>query len=585
MPHDLGSRIWRRKSGRKLSPDGVSGQSTRDTTDSTHEIKPMDRQVDPLAETLSKYSRAIFHMRRQLHRDRLGLVFGAGLSAPWNVPKWEELNERIATSVSLDGAELKDCSETLLTQRLFEHYRNKVYENAGIERQHKPDFEREIRKGWKDIVYDALYQEVEEGKTGETLESEHPFISKYVEIMKCTPLTINYNLDDFIERILAGHSDRNEARGYETTWDIRLPFRSNSRVVYHPNGYLPQNKMEASENIVLSEDEFAERLLGAMMGNNASLLHHLSRNTCLFIGLSLGDETLKQLLRQVALSTPGQYHYYVHYCADNDAIDLEEKKAIAATNFGSFNLITLFLDNKGIADLGDLIGTGCGRKDNKDEVIIGIAQKNDIQTHYFNYVTGSVGSGKTSIVMHLRNLTAYEEWADPPIPQLGEDPDNLGEKIETVDSWVAEQFFKKNNRLGQEGPGVFVIDRCPLDPIAFTPADQRIAKAKRLQAKITPSTNQKIVRGRVILLIEDPEVLWLRNIMTEKKHTVERLQNMQSDLMKIYDCPGVITVETRHLTLPEVIKRVSEIIFLEAYLPEADISGQLAKIVKGEVHV
>jgi hypothetical protein len=73
--------------------------------------------------------------------------------------------------------------------------------------------------------------------------------------------------------------------------------------------------------------------------------------------------------------------------------------------------------------------------------------------------------------------------------------------------------------------------------------------------------------------------------MTEKKHTVERLQNMQSDLMKIYDCPGVITVETRHLTLPEVIKRVSEIIFLEAYLPEADISGQLAKIVKGEVHV
>lgn len=538
---------------------------------------------------LKEYAKPIFHMRRQLHRSRFGLIFGAGVSMPWKIPSWNELNQKIAKDPDVGGEDLidLDCSDTLLTQRLFEHYKARRYSEVSETERYTVRLDRRIRKEWRDIVHRQLYAKVPPGEDVEAFESEHGYISDYVKIMRHTALTVNYNFDDFLERILAHHRDEDEkyrTRGFEAAWDIRFPFRSDTRVVYHPNGYLPQNLMEASLQIVLSEDEFAEQLFGAMTGQNASLVHHLSRNTCLLIGLSLEDTTLKYLLRQVARGNPGQYHYYVHHCKADKKPTGSQKKAIAAANFDTYNLLTLFLCDEEIAALGRLLEDGCDSVEQKDLQIRGLAQAHNIRTNYCYYIVGAVGIGKSTQVMHFRNLIAYDEWFEPRSLSLARDPDTLDPgEVEALDRWIIDQFAKKNHKLAEESSGIFIIDRCPLDPVCFTPAEKWPEKAEKLLNTIAPGESQQVVDGRVILLLGDPGVLELRLIMTDKQYTEDRLARMQDDLKTIYDMPGVSVLDVSKMTLAEVTKQIARIIHMEDYQVPAKIHERMIKIKEGKV--
>lgn len=537
-------------------------------------------------QVLKEYARSIFHMRRQLHRNRFCLVFGAGVSKAWDVPNWQELNEKIAEDPDVSGEGFLDivCSNTIMTQRLFEHYKARRYSDEQVSEHHTVLLDRQIRKEWRDIIHRQLYAQSPAEEDIAEIEAQHPYISAYVKIMRLIPLTVNYNFDDFIERILAHHRDTDEVgrtRGFEVAWDMRFPFRSDKRVIYHPNGYLPHNIMEASEGIVLSEDEYAEQLFGALTGQYASLIHHLSRNTCLLIGLSLEDATLKHILRQVARTNPGQYHYYVHHYKLGKEPTDSEKKAVVSANFNTYNLVTLFLCDEKIAALGWLIGHECEIQDSakRDLKITRIANNHNVETRYYYYIVGAVGAGKSTAVLHFRNLVAYDEWFEPRSIKLGKDPDTLSpEEVEELDKYVIDQFAQKNHELSEETPGVFIIDRCPLDPVSFTPPKQWPQKADRLLDKIAPGEEQNVVDGRVVLLTNDPEVLELRLIMSEKEYRKERLDQMQEDLKIIYNMQGVDIIDTRKMTLHEIIKNIARIIHLEKYPPTANIQKRLIDI-------
>jgi hypothetical protein len=109
---------------------------------------------------------------------------------------------------------------------------------------------------------------------------------------------------------------------------------------------------------VFAEDAFADQLIASMSGHYSSLLHHLFKHTCLFIGISLDDSTLKHLLRQNARINPGHYHYYIAYVAPGETIDHDRIATVRAANFEVYNLITLFLNNEDIAALGTLLTAG-----------------------------------------------------------------------------------------------------------------------------------------------------------------------------------------------------------------------------------
>ena len=283
-------------------------------------------------------------MRQRLANSKFSLVFGAGISRDFGLPSWEVLIENMAKDHRVKGVTLykkiKDRPYGSKTQVLFQHFAAKqVKNNKG-----KSLSEGEIRSKWRNILRRQLYKN---GKKLVEIKGEHPYIGSFIEIIKKCPMTINYNFDDYLEQIL--QSEPAQQRIYETIWDPQLQTKRNQCVIYHPNGFLPKHEMERqSEGLVFCEDEYADQLIESMAGRYASLLHHYSQKTCLFIGLSLDDATLKHLLRQSAKLNPGHYHYYVVYQDGTVAPSQEEKEAIFQANFNLYNLITLFLTTKQI---------------------------------------------------------------------------------------------------------------------------------------------------------------------------------------------------------------------------------------------
>ncbi|GAH36776.1 unnamed protein product, partial [marine sediment metagenome] len=136
---------------------------------------------------------------------------------------------------------------------------------------------------------------------------------------------------------------------------------------------------------------------------------------CLFIGLSLKDSTLKHLLRKNAILHPGHIHYYVHFMEDDAVLDEKHRIAIRDANFEVYNLVTLFLDRKGIAALGQLLTS------TEDDIGL-LADEVGVSTSYRFFLTGSVAVGKSTSVSHFRSLLTHDEWLERKAAGMNIDP-------------------------------------------------------------------------------------------------------------------------------------------------------------------
>jgi hypothetical protein len=204
-------------------------------------------------------------------------------------------------------------------------------------------------------------------------------------------------------------------------------------------------------------------------------------------------------------------------------ISEDEREAIRKANFHVYNLITLFLSGDEIAGLGDLLHAGA----------------------------------------------IVDEWAEPRLPLLAKPWDTLNPvEMETCDSWIDKQFKIKNDKLRHEKFGIALIDRPPMDPLAFKCLAERPSKAKSLLGMICPGGKWEIVDGTVIFLKGDPKELAARVLATGRPgYNEKKLKKMEEDLDTIYKGEGVRTIDTRGMSIAEVAKRVSEIIHLDEYRP------------------
>lgn len=172
---------------------------------------------------------------------------------------------------------------------------------------------------------------------------------------------------------------------------------------------------------------------------NASLLHHISRSTCLFVGLYLVDETLRHLLRQSARVNPGNFHYYIQWREAGAARNRESERAISEANFEVYNLITLFLDDPEISALGRLITVN-------DNELVHVAEEEGIDLRYVYYLTGAISAGKTTTLSYLASLETYEEWTDTRHELLGKSwTDLTSDQWEEIDKWTLP-VCKKESR-------------------------------------------------------------------------------------------------------------------------------------------
>src|SRR5207245_7692448 len=105
--------------------------------------------------------------------------------------------------------------------------------------------ERFLESQWRHIVHECLYRDIPDDSS--KLYALDTIYKGFLAVIREAPITITYNLDDTIERLLLhtrSLADRETRRGSETVVDARLPFRSSMGVVYHPNGYVPSNLLE-----------------------------------------------------------------------------------------------------------------------------------------------------------------------------------------------------------------------------------------------------------------------------------------------------------------------------------------------------
>lgn len=543
----------------------------------------MDTFSEKHKEILCKHTRAIVHMRAQLNRKnhRLGLVFGSGLNSSFDLPSWEDLVSSIASDDEIKGSHLLEMdapsdSLSYKTEMIYQHYKRRklreIEENPEIDIR---AFEFDVAGRWIEVLRRHLYKGVN-GKFEEQIK-KHPYFRKLIPIIKKSQMTVTYNFDDYIERALAlvrNEKEQEDSKGYEIVTTPWTQFRRENAVIYHPNGIVPYEKMEVpSDRIIFSESTFADQLLGQSSGENSGILSHLSKNTCLFIGLSLEDETLRGVLSKSARKNPGSFHYYVMY---TEGMAESEEHAIRHANFQVYNLITLFLDSDGIAALLDLINC-------KEDDFLDLAAQVRKETRYRFYLTGPLGVGKSTAIHHLRNLMTYDEWLEPKIELLAKPWDSLSEEENnTIDNWVIKQWGLKNTRLRRDNVGIFVIDRGPIDPLAFTPENKRSDKAEKLINAYSPGeSDYGAMPGTLLLLTGDDKELTNRLKVSKREgYTAEKLSTMTKDLLEVYDEDNVKKFDTTGMSVEQMVKGISEIIHLEDYKPMdmhqrlKDISGK-----------
>ncbi|MCF6116870.1 SIR2 family protein [Mesorhizobium muleiense] len=533
---------------------------------------------------LKEAPRAIAHLRSQYRRRRLGLIFGSGIGKDLNFPDWIELVDRMARHPSIDavdminrfkeqGSAARPITRSLasVTQMLFSHYRARSIEQNKLKTPLSFVEEQNIKTTWLKVLHEELYKDLSKTARRKKINS-HPYLKSFMEIIKSTPLTVNYNFDDSLEQMLLqarNEREKDTTRGYEATDRPRTQFQRETAVIYHPNGYLPSTFSDgASSEVVFSDDAFQDQIISAATGKYLNLSNHLFSNTCLLIGLSLEDATLQSLLRQNAVSSPGNIHYVVQFTPSTSSRDREAEAAIFRANFESFNLYTLFLDQAGIEALSDLI--------KMEPTSFKMAfEKNPPKFVY--YLVGSVGAGKSTAAANFRNLTTYDEWIDERKPGLAKPEDSLSRKdVGELDSWIAEQFRKKNFALADCFDGIHIVDRAPLDPLTFGPPKARPTKAKRLLNKITDGGARKLARGHIIYLQSCVEDVRVRCSFKHKYWPDEKYQELIDNISEIYSELPYTTITTGGRDAGAVAKEIARVIFMETYSP-ADIGNELKR--------
>lgn len=520
--------------------------------------------------------KAVVHLRAQHRRKRLGLIFGSGASKDLGFPDWTALVRDIAADAKVDAKELLKSFQAVdgqdspltkslssITQMLFSHFRFRQVQKLGVEGPLTFLQEQSIRSEWLRIIHERLYNDIDPKKRRQTMNG-HPYLSSFKDIIKQSPMTVNYNFDDTLEKLLIGARDVAEqetTRGYEVVDRPNAQFQKDSSVIYHPNGFLPSEFSDgASADVVFSDDAFQDQLVSAATGKYMHLSNHLFKNTCLLVGLSLEDATLQSLLRQNAVSNSGHIHYIIHYAPKGKKRDKQAEKVIFEANFSSFNLYTLFLDGDGIRDLANTIllpestfklkNPGCALK-------------------FVYYLTGAIGSGKSTAAGNFRNLTTYDEWIDERLPDLAKPQKAVSKaKVPDMDAWIRTQFKKKNFALQEQDEGIHLVDRCPLDPLTFGTKEERPPKAKKLLEEIlSKDDGWKVQEGHIIHLDCDVGELTIRNSYKHKYWAESEIGDLLNNIEDVYGPLNPTKICTRGRTANEVAREVAKVVFLEEYKP------------------
>lgn len=273
-------------------------------------------QEDPLV--------AAGHLAVAIKRGTFVLLLGAGVSKGVGLPDWSELVQHCCaiTGAAFDPHELTGAMDDA-----YEH-------GAGLD----PPLTRD------EIVRTALYAELESSDGYQVEELRAPLLIGLGSLVMSgarngSTEVFTLNFDDVLESYLVAHGFAVQVitgDAFDVRGDVDVH-------IYHPHGYLPFGRKRASPDLVLSQDEFIERLSdNPEQPWPASFLSHLHGRVAIAIGLSFSDENLLQLCRRANkyLNRPLGYSLNVH---TEKQVKLLRRNGIIPVSFGSHDEIPDYL--------------------------------------------------------------------------------------------------------------------------------------------------------------------------------------------------------------------------------------------------
>jgi hypothetical protein len=243
------------------------------------------------------------HLKRRNQQGRLALFIEAGISHGCGLPGWDGLVQTLAVAAYQGGkASVRDAITNF----------NTVVQGRILKTRLKDRFNKAVA----DALYASRYE-------------ISPALNAIVSAGAWQICT--YNFDDLIEEAFAING---------------LPFQSltpgdalnadfTGTTVFHPHGFLTASMTAdecANTRIVLSEEDYHGLYANPYSWANLIQLSLLLSHTCLFVGASLTDPSIRRLLDTCVALPIGHLHYAI-FLTPVAGLDGDAKKAAQDLQF------------------------------------------------------------------------------------------------------------------------------------------------------------------------------------------------------------------------------------------------------------
>lgn len=216
--------------------------------------------------TDKNYDFPLKRLKERIRDNTVSLFLGAGVSASAGIVTWDSLLEQLCIKKGLSKID-SDIDSIIKGRYIVSQYKKdgKILD----------DFYDDM----KDILYPA---NVRPSKLIDSIAN----IAKEKNVES----VISYNYDNLLEESLKNKG----IRPYLSIYGNSRLSDLDSLPVYHVHGFIPISGSRS--DIVLGEREYHKIYQDVYNWGNVEQLHALTRNTCIFIGLSMKDPNLRRLL-------------------------------------------------------------------------------------------------------------------------------------------------------------------------------------------------------------------------------------------------------------------------------------------------
>lgn len=534
-----------------------------------------------------RFLRHLGHMRQRADEHRLGFAFGAGISQQAQVPMWGELierlypyyGERIPNTYKAPGH-----AATMTAQYIFNRFKRSKLDGASYE-ENPAVLNITIDNDWYRLIHEAVYRDV---PPPDVVAQNHPYLAELAYLTFNASFCLTLNFDDLLDQLTTKVVSEDTTRQRPSViWRPPNTDRANSCVIYHVNGLLPRIiGAPRSESIVLTEDSFASLQLSAKPQDSEYLMSRVVANTLLIVGASFDDPSLRSLFYAAARRAPASFNYCLQHDENVTAANVgsAERRDRRDLNRAMYNIITYFVTK---AEISSIVRILCMQSEEFVQTTRRIADAAGSEgVLYRHYVVGSVSSGKSSLIERLRSFRTFEEWPETPLDLMFRDSASLTpDETSQVDAWVRQQLAKKNELMRSGRYGIYVMDRAPLDMLAFSKkATENAGKARALGVLVGEDS---LKPGGIILLSAKRAALIERQALRGRgpewlekaAYTADELVAQGQRIQRIYGVDKVFDTSVR--SADQVAREAAEHILFDDHA-QVDLEKRRADFEGGE---